>query len=511
MRYLILFSLSILLSVTLFAQPEIIWEKSFGGSYNDYSYAVIQCSDGDYLSVGSSSSFNNGNEDVFIVKMSSEGTLIWQKTFGGSNDDYATSAIQTEDGGFLIGATTNSSDGDVTLAHGLSDIWLIKLSSIGELEWQKTYGGSSSECCPDIVQSDDGGFTFATKSKSNDGDISIHYGSFDAWVVKISQDGDIEWEKTFGGSEFDDIGAIRKTSGGNYIIIGSTASTDGDVTGNHGGGDVWVLKLDSLGNKLWQKCYGGSEVDGGSDIIETSSGSFICVGSSRSNDGNVSENNGSEDVWVFKITSLGAVLWEHSYGGSSLDYAQGISLSNNNGGYIVCGTSRSDNGDVSNNHGFQDYWVFKISNTGILEWNLSLGGSSSDFCYDIEQTTDNNIIVSGASYSNDGDVSSHIDYNDAWVVKLSPTPINEAKEKEIADDEGFRILPNPAYQKIQLVTRTNILWKSVLISDTIGRTVILDSKFNNVNLDISHLSSGIYNLSAISSTGDVYTSRFLKQ
>ncbi len=402
---------------------EMVWEKCLGGSGQDYAYSINQTSDGGYIVAGYSWSTdgdvvgNHGSADHLIIKLDENGEKVWQKCLGGSYNDYARSIQQTSDGGYIVAGYTWSTDGDVSGKHGDSDYWVVKLDTIGDIEWQKCLGGSGLDYAFDIQQTSDGSYIVAGYTNSTDGDVTGKHEGDDYRVVKLDASGDLLWQKCLGGSEIEHAFSIQQASDGSYIVAGYTNSNDGNVTGNHGDKDCWVVKLDASGDLLWQKCLGGSNSDAAWSIQTTSDGGYIVAGASNSTDGNVTGNHGDYDYWVVKLDTSGDLLWQKCLGGSDSDYARSIQQTSD-GGYIVAGSSRSNDGDVSGNHGSADYLALKLDTSGDLLWQKCLGGSWYDYARSIQQTSDGGYIVAGTSNSNDGDVTgNHGDY-DYWVVKL---------------------------------------------------------------------------------------------
>jgi len=320
------------------------------------------------------------DEDWWVVKLDVVGSIEWQRSLGGSERDWAYSIQETSDGGFIVAGWVSSNDGDVSGLHGLpaydGDCWVVKLNAVGSIEWQKCFGGTSGDNATSIQQTSDGGYIVAGLSCSNDGDVTGHHGSADCadyWVVKLNSAGDIIWQKSLGGSGHDYPYSIQQTSDGGYVVAGYSNSEDGDVTGNHGYYDYWVVKLDSSGTLEWQKSLGGGSNDIGKSMLQTSDGGYIIAGMSNSDDGDVTGNHGGSDYWVVKLNSSGDIVWQKCLGGSDDDFARSIQQTFD-GGYIIAGTSNSDDGDVSGHHGIagdysaKDYWVVKLSpETGISE------------------------------------------------------------------------------------------------------------------------------------------------
>ena len=344
---------------------------------------------------------------------------------GGGACDRARSIQQTSDGGFIVAGFTASDEGNVSGYHGgyRYDFWVVKLSSTGVMEWQKCLGGSSDDRAFSVQQTDDGGYIVAGYTVSNDGDVSGNHDGEDSWVVKLSSTGGIEWQKCLGGRGYDCARSIQQTVDGGYIVAGYTVSNGGDVSGNHGGEDFWVVKLSSTGVIEWQKCLGGDDDDRAYSIQQTADGGFIVTGFTCSNDGDVSGNHGNADFWVVKLSSTGVIEWQKCLGGSNDDQAYSVQQTVD-GGFIVAGETYSNDGDVSGNHGvgFDDFWVVKLSSAGVIEWQKCLGGTWCELAFSVQQTDDGGFIVAGYTTSNDGDVNGNhaVGCDDFWVVKLSP-------------------------------------------------------------------------------------------
>ncbi|UUX92556.1 lectin like domain-containing protein [Methanoplanus endosymbiosus] len=398
---------------------KISWQKCFGGSDYDYSRSIIQTSDDGYIATGSTESTNgdvfgdHGSTDVWVVKLNSEGVFSWQKCLGGSSADSGNSIAQTTDGGYIVAGTTESYNGDVSGKHSYQDVWVVKLNSAGSMTWQKCLGGTSYDYGKCILQTSDGGYIVAGYTGSLNGDVSGNHGYSDGWVVKLNSTGSLTWQKCLGGSDYDYFKNIVQTSDGGYILVGYTKSTNGDVSGNHGNYDIWVVKLNADGNLLWQRCLGGSNTDEGNIIIQSSDGGYVITGETYSHDG----TSNKEDIIVAKLDADGNTLWQKFLGGSLSDIGNSI-VQTSDGGYILTGETYSLNGDVSGNHGSSDVWVVKLDSSGNFIWQKCLGGDESDSGESIVQTSDGGYIVAGYTKSTNGDVSGNHGSSDVWVVKL---------------------------------------------------------------------------------------------
>ena len=217
--------------------------------------------------------------------------------FGRSRLDAGIAIRQTLDGGYIVAVDSRSVEND-----GGSDLCVIKLNAAGDITWQRSLDGSGRDRANDIQQTADGGYIVVGRSYSNDGDVSENSGGTSSWVVKLDADGEIEWQRSLGGSgTFDVFRSVRQTMDGGYVIAGCSNSNDGDVSANRGGVDFWIVKLDATGNLVWEKFLGGSGNETATSIQQTSDGGYIVAVRSNSNDGDVPGNRGESDIWIVKL------------------------------------------------------------------------------------------------------------------------------------------------------------------------------------------------------------------
>ncbi|MGB5667212.1 MAG: hypothetical protein WBM53_10220, partial [Maribacter sp.] len=210
------------------------------------------------------------------------------------------------------------------------------------------------------VQANDGGFVLAGFSESDDFDISNSKGSYDFWAVKITNTGDFVWERSFGGSGIEISYDIAKTNDNGYVITGNTFSNDNDVSKNHGESDVWLIKIDDGGNLVWEKTYGGTQFDAAQGVTSSLDGGYIIAGNSKSSDINTTDNAGENDIWVLKIAANGEMIWQQSFGGSNLEYGFDV-LENPDASIIIVGESNSTDFPNLQNKGLSDLIVIKIN------------------------------------------------------------------------------------------------------------------------------------------------------
>jgi hypothetical protein len=402
--------------------------KTFGGSKNDSFQSIINTLDGGYAILGytQSNDFDiidktDDSFDFWILKFSADDMLLWSKTFGGSEDDRGADLIATKDGGFALLGFSKSMDSDVTENNGNQDFWILKITANGAISWQKTFGFSGADVGYAITETNDNGFLITgvldvSASGGQGNKTAQKHAGGDIWAIKIDASGNKEWQNYYGGTFTDTPFGVIKTNDNGFIIAASSDSNDFNITTNKGQYDFWILKIAADGTLIWQKNFGGSEIEEPRGICKTNDGNFMIVGDTRSSDKDVLSNNGGADLWLIKITPDGNLLWEKTFGGSSFDAGRAIFPSQNSG-FLIAGNSRSANSDFIN-QGQNDAWILKINAAGNLIWQEFLGGSENDFLNDIIELSNNNIITVGESNSNNGNVVKNNGFNDGLIIKL---------------------------------------------------------------------------------------------
>ncbi|OHB90731.1 MAG: hypothetical protein A3C38_07825 [Planctomycetes bacterium RIFCSPHIGHO2_02_FULL_50_42] len=261
------------------------WQATYGGVKSGRSNSIKQTLDGGYIVTGWTDSFGAGDEDIWVLKLRADASVEWQKTYGGVNKDEAKSIQQTDDGGYIVAGWTRS------FGAGESDFWVLKLAFDGTVEWQKTYGGNDFESAGSIQQTKERGYIVAGGTSSSGA------GESDFWVLKLSADGTVEWQKTYGGDRYDKAHSIQQTGDGGYIAAG--------VTRSFGAGDenLWVLKLEPDGTVEWQKSYGGAEWDAAESVQQTGDGGYVVAGKTAS----FNRYSKTIDLWVLKLSPDGSI------------------------------------------------------------------------------------------------------------------------------------------------------------------------------------------------------------
>ena len=404
--------------------------KTLGGTKNDAFSSIKKTTDGGYIAVGyaQSSDFdisnkNNDSYDYWVVKFDAANTLEWSKNFGGSDDDRARDILQLSDGSFLVTGFSRSTDLDVSVNSGNYDFWVVKINIDGTLVWEKSFGFSGADQSYIIKQTSDGNFLLggsldvtASGGQGNSKTSKRHAGG-DYWLLKIDTKGNKLWSRYYGGQFTDTLLDISETENGNYILTGYSDSSDTDISNNLGEYDFWIVKVNNTGDLIWERNFGGSQIDEAFSITKTTDNHFLIAGNTRSADKDVTLNNGSSDIWVIKISSDGTLIWERNFGGTSFDNANKI-ISAERGGFYVVGSSRSSDIDAASNFGNKDVWILKIDATGNLQWQKNIGGNNLDEASSVIELQNGSLIVSGESWSSDNDILENKGFSDGLIVVL---------------------------------------------------------------------------------------------
>ena len=362
-----------------------------------------------------------------VTAVYAQPTITWQRNLGGSSGDLANSLDRTTDGGYVAVGVTNSSDFDVSGQHGVTDVWVTKVDPLGELEWQLCLGGSGSEEGLQIRQCADAGYILVGRTSSTDGDVTATYGSTDIWVVKLTQAGELEWQRSYGGSGSDIGYAIEELPGGGFALLAETGSLEAPMADNHGARDLWLAVIGPTGELQWSKCYGGSDTERARDLCLMPDGGYLLVGNSDSDDGDVAGNHGilpllDSDAWVLRCNALGEILWQRCLGSSGREIARSATIAPNGKIYVKSEalSATPPDGDITDPIGETDIWIARLSQDGELEQQRSFGGTADDLADNIISGPDNEIFVLGTTRSSDGNVTASLGgISDLWLFKLN--------------------------------------------------------------------------------------------
>jgi len=391
------------------------WVKTFGGAGEDVGTTVQETKDGGYIITGSTTSHKENIAyswlikasrigEIWLIKTDSEGSVVWERSFGGLGKDIGFSVQQAEDGGYIVvGATKPHTIGDY-------DIWLIKTDPEGNPEWDRTFGGRGNDWPNMIQETSDGGYIITGGTESYGSGINNAFLvktplNANLWLIKTDSEGISVWDRTFGGSGFDEGASVQETKDGGYIISGYTTSNGA------GGSDIWLIKTDPDGEKLWDRIFGGPREDIGFSVQEAKDRGYIIAGSTES------YGNGSKDVWLIKTDSNGTKEWDKTFGGPGFD--EGIAVqATEDEGYIVAGyTTHHNEGAVHswllNTADKSSVWLIKTDSKGDAEWNRTFGGEGNYWANSVDEMADGGYIITGGTDST-GDGS-----RDVLLIKTS--------------------------------------------------------------------------------------------
>ncbi|MBI5774163.1 MAG: immunoglobulin domain-containing protein, partial [Verrucomicrobia bacterium] len=405
---------------------DIRLQRVFGGTSNDSVNVIIRTSDGGYLLGGGSGSGITGNKttaglggtDGWVVKVDSSGNKVWDVTLGGTSNEVVQSLSEASNGGYFIGLLSSSgiSGNKTSTNYGGSDYWVVKLNTNGAIVWDKNYGTISDDSLYAVARTTDGGcvvggyaYAGATGNRTNAGIQNL-----DFWMLKLDASGNREWERSYGGTGHDLLYSMQQTPDGGYILGGDSGSgADGNKsTAGFGSDDFWVVKLDSNGDKVWDKSYGGTATDQTPRVATTADGGYIFAGKTQSGaTGNkTTPAYGSYDIWIVKVDSSGTKQWEQAIGDSNTEYPYSVEQTSD-GGYIISG-NLGGSGDTS---------VIKLDASGTVLWTLAFGGSLTEANGGVVEAVDGDFVLATGSPSaiSGNKTLASLGGSDMWLVKFA--------------------------------------------------------------------------------------------
>lgn len=417
---------------------EVLWQSCVGGSSVDNANAFEIASDGSYVVVGATQSYDvrgldkkSPNKDVYVVKMNARGEVVWQKNYGGGLSDEAFAIDKTREGGFIVVGGTDSKE----FSKGEKDFYVLRLDALGNKVWEKSFGGPNNDVARAAIALREGGYIIAGETGSPSGDVDDYKGGLDFWVVRLDEDGKLVWQKTFGGLLNDQAYSLVQTRDKRYMVAGPTNSSDGDIDKARGETDALLVKFDENGSKIWSKTYGGNGNDAPFHLARNmSNGMIAMVGTTASTEGDLTGKYGNNDVFFMLLDSDGRVQGKHVYGGTGEDgansvhpttylvesEAQGAPMFQTN--YLIAGTSNSRNGNLMAvpGKGGVDAWVFMVDKDGAVRWQQTVGGKKTDVFVSAKEIPGKDFVAIGFTGSSDGDLA-QVDRkgsNDMWVCKI---------------------------------------------------------------------------------------------
>jgi hypothetical protein len=341
----------------------VMWSLTYGNG-KEIGKSLVEIVDGGYVIAGDTGSFGAGNSDFWLVKVDSNGNMEWNKTYGGERHDSVRALIKTVDGGFALVGSTSSFGG------GSDDFWMVKTNSDGNPEWNQTYGGPGDQYATSLIETSDGGYAIGG---AFDQSFDDPFGDTDFWLVKTNHLGTMEWNKTFNDSPSNSCSDLVETSDGGYLLVGTTGRYLVEA-------NILAIKTNEKGEMEWKKRYGGRDHAGANSLVKTKDGGYAIAGYR------------SQNFWLIKIDDSGNIEWDQTYLKSGAEEAYCLTQTSD-GGYALAGLTT---GSIDN-QSYIDSWMVKTDVNGNLVWNQTYGGTGDQYIYSLIETVDGTFTLAGFS------------------------------------------------------------------------------------------------------------------
>ncbi len=385
------------------AEAQIMFQRHYGGNADDYGSKVLQMDDGGYLVASITESYGAGYGDIYLIRTNEYGDVLWTKTYGGIDDDVPNAMIKTNDANIIIAGSTRS------YGAGSKDFYLLKINQNGDTLWTKTYGGISEESAYDVIQTSDGGFFIIGNS------LTYTFGFSSVYVVKTNSTGEIIWSKSYEKANANSgVSAIQLSDNG-FFFCGVAQQSLINTS------DCYFIRTNAQGDTIWTKTFGGNDYDGAFQCYDAGDG-IIVSGTTKS------FGAGNNDIFLGKFDYNGNNIWYKTYGGAGDEIGGRFARTNDNG-YILTGYTSSYG------MGNQDVYLIKTDNHGDTIWTKTFGYASIEFAISVIQTSDNGYAISG--YTNNFSAGF-----DVYLIKTNSQGIS-GFERIINETVECIVFPNP--------------------------------------------------------------------
>lgn len=365
------------------APVDIEWRRVYGGRAKDWAYSMTSTGDGGLCIAGRTASKGAGLEDAWVLRLDDGGRLLWDRTFGGPKIDRARAVIETRDGDLIVAGATESA------GAGEFDVWVFKLDAKGQVLWERTFGGVATDWASAAVETHEGHIVLAAYTQDQSG------GPYDFWVIKLDDGGSEVWSRRYGGAATDWPNGIAVTTGGNLVVVGHTESKGA------GNADFWVVALDERGDIIWNRTFGGSDLDYATAVTAARDGGIVVAGLTKS------AGAGGFDSRVIKLDRTGRIVWDRVFGGESDDWARAV-IERSQGGHALAGYT------MSAGAGLYDIWMLDLGVDGALVRERTFGQSGNEWARAIVEMSDGGLAYAGDTWSEGAGES------DVLVLKVAP-------------------------------------------------------------------------------------------
>jgi len=481
----------IFLPIICFAQPQpaIVSLKNYGGNYFDAFTTAIKTSDGGHiLNLYSNSQPGTGNLDSFC-SLSGKRTIFMKMNADATTIEWTKcySADPAQDSVTFYYLFPRGNGDNILIGGG--GVVITKHDASDNVIWQKSYCRTSGAIST-VIPTSDGGYLLGCMSNYTDSIIPIHYGSWmdpDIWILKLDSLGNKQWSKVFGGSLEDAVKSLVEVSDG-YMVIGATASADYDCSSSHGDGDGLVIKLDKNGNKLWSKCYGGSASEGFNAGVSGNSNGIFVAGEVNSGNGDVQHHITGTNFWLASLDSTGNILWENCYGGGGQERCR-ILCKGTDGTLWLGGISETAGGQVYTNYGHIDAFIVHADSAGQFLSSKVIGSSDNDEFLFIEAVPSGFILTGGVRSYPDGFFSGGGQWAEAFLIRFAPWTTSV---QSVVSGNDFKVFPNPVKDMLQ-IEFTESAQRVVVIRNVAGQEIVRKStKSRNMKINITGWEAGVY-------------------
>ena len=411
LRFLLIAGMLYLSIPFLFAQIPISWSQNLGNTQKNILVDIIDIPGQGSLAIGYTRPDANQAIEFWANRLNNDGTVVWSKNLGSSGFDRATAAVRLDDGNFVIVGYGMAADKDFNSASKKSDGIVVHMDEDGNINWVRSYGDIGHDQFADVLALDSGELLVVGSTTSYANTFADR--ASDGWAVKINSNGGVVWNRRFGGSLMDSYNKAILNPDGSFMLGGTSSSRDLQSPDFFGATDLWLSKINADGTHAWSRNYGGSQKDELNAMVATIDGGFVLGATSFSA---MVGSKGHGDIWVLKVSALGNQIWQNILGGTSTDKCTALATFEEDG-FLLAGSTMSNDEDVANNLGGQDAWLSKLSALGSVEWSTNLGGTQNDAINALDVLEDGSVWLAGYSFSSDNDLSANLGMQDGWVMR----------------------------------------------------------------------------------------------